>query len=704
VRNDDDIALFQEEAAELIEALESGLLELERGRSEDVINRVFRAIHTIKGGAGLVGLDELAYFAHDVEHLMQHVRAGDIEPEEDVIAVLLGATDLVRMFVAENIPEESARRPILRGLHEALKRRGLKPPKPLELPGRSVPAPASAPAGTTASSSGSVASPPSSVIPASTRPKAGDGFDVPVYSVIPPEGTPDAARAKWGFLFKTGTLPPIADDSSGKPSTPPGGEPQFDALVPSYATSDAPRAATPPPAPGSSGGTLAAPTYASAEQGPVHPGPAHHGAGGRAGGEPQRADERRPAEVHEPRGEAGAATVRVPLEKLDRLVNLVGELVIAQATVAQLLSQIDTARVPALVESVGVMERHCRELQERVLGVRMLPIETVFGRFQRLARDLGASCGKRLELTLEGGETELDKTVLESMTDPLTHLVRNAIDHGLETPAERVAAGKPELGHLKISAAQKSGTVRIDVSDDGRGLDRDRIFAKAVKQGLIDRGEPIDDASVYALVFRPGFSTRDEVSSLSGRGVGMDVVKSTVERLKGSVGILTEPGRGTTFRITLPLTMAILDGLALEMGGQVYVLPLVAVIESVRVGRQQIRRVANRQEAVEVRGELHPLVRLSDVFDTRGQNDDVTRGIVVIVDDGARRYALLVDDVVGQYQVVVKSLETNYGRVQGLSGATILGDGRVALILDPLTLADLARLHARAGAPADAAE
>jgi len=698
VRNDDDIALFQEEAAELIEALESGLLELERGRSDDVINRVFRAIHTIKGGAGLVGLDELAYFAHEVEHLMQHVRAGDVEPEEDVIAVLLGATDLVRMFVAENIPEESAKRPILKGLHEALKRRGLKPPKPLELPGRSVAAPAPAPT-SASSSSGAVAAPSTSVIPASTRPKSGDGFDVPVYSVIPPEGTPDAARAKWGFLFKTGTLPPIADDAQAgaRESNAPNTGALFDALGPSRAEPDAPRAATPPPAPETSAGAHAAPAQAAAAA-------ATHAGGAHPGADMHRADDRRPAEVHEPRGEAGSATVRVPLEKLDRLVNLVGELVIAQATVAQLVSQLDTTRLPALVESIGVMERHCRELQERVLGVRMLPIETVFGRFQRLARDLGASCGKRLELTLEGGETELDKTVLESMTDPLTHLVRNAIDHGLETPAERVAAGKPELGRLTISAAQKSGTVRIDVSDDGRGLDRERIFAKAVRQGLVDPGEPIDDASVYSLVFRPGFSTRDEVSSLSGRGVGMDVVKSTVERLKGSVGILTEPGRGTTFRITLPLTMAILDGLALEMGGQVYVVPLVAVIESVRVGRQQMRRVANRQEAVEVRGELHPLVRLADVFDTRGQNEDVTRGIVVIVDDGARRYALLVDDVVGQYQVVVKSLETNYGRVQGLSGATILGDGRVALILDPLTLADLARHHARAGAPADAAE
>ena len=667
MRNDDDIALFQEEAAELIEALESGLLELERERSDDVINRVFRAIHTIKGGAGLVGLDELAYFSHDVEHLMQHVRAGDVEPAEDVIAVLLGATDLVRMFVAENIPEESARRPILRGLHDVLARRGLKPAKPLELPGRSSPAPAPA-----ASAPGTPARP-------SAGPRAAADQDVPVYSVIPPEGTPDAARAKWGFLFKTGTLPPIPHDPSEPAPEIPTTASLFDALGPSRAAPDAPRAATPPPAPVTSAG--------------MHP-----------AAEPVRAEERKPAEVHEPRSEAGAATVRVPLEKLDRLVNLVGELVIAQATVAQLVSQVDTSRVPALVESIGVMERHCRELQERVLGVRMLPIETVFGRFQRLARDLGASCGKRLELTLEGGETELDKTVLESMTDPLTHLVRNAIDHGLETPAERVAAGKPELGHLAIRAAQKSGTVRIDVSDDGRGLDRDRIFAKAVKQGLIDPGEPIDDASVYSLVFRPGFSTRDEVSSLSGRGVGMDVVKSTVERLKGSVGILTEAGRGTTFRITLPLTMAILDGLALEMGGQVYVLPLVAVVESVRVSPQQIRRVANRQEAVEVRSELHPLVRLADVFDAHATSDDATRGIVVIVDDGARRYALLVDDVVGQYQVVVKSLEANYGRVAGLSGATILGDGRVALILDPLTLAEVARHKARAAAPADAAE
>jgi len=654
VRNEDDIALFQEEAAELIESLEGGLLALEQERSDEVINSVFRAIHTIKGGAGLVGMDELAYFAHDVEHLMQHVRDGAVEPDDDVIEVLLGATDLVRMFVAENVPDADATQPVMRALHAALARRGLKPPKPLELPGRSV-APPSAGAQANEGQSARDANGGTPPVPRA--------FEVPMFSVMPPDGSADAVRAKWGFLFNSSPPPAQLEQSMEDPNaTHPASEP----------TTPSGESAFP-----AAGDSIAAPV---------------------------RVIERKRAVATESKPEPASTTVRVPLEKLDRLVNLVGELVIAHATIAQLVGQVDTTRVPALVESVGVMERHCRELQERVLGVRMLPIETTFGRFQRLARDLGAACGKRLELTLEGGETELDKTVLESMTDPLTHLVRNAIDHGLESPEERRAAGKPEVAKLVIRAAQKSGNVRIEISDDGRGLDRDRILAKAAKQGLVDTGEPIDDASVFALVFRPGFSTRDEVSSLSGRGVGLDVVKSAVEKLKGTVSIHTERGVGTTFRITLPLTMAILDGLALEVAGQVYVLPLVAVVESVRVDAKQIRRLANRQEVAEVRDGLHPLVRLGELFGTPAHGDDPARCIVVIVDDGVRRYSLLVDDVVGQYQVVVKSLETNYGRVAGLSGATILGDGRVALILDPIALADLARTRARASAQAEAAE
>jgi two-component system chemotaxis sensor kinase CheA len=368
--------------------------------------------------------------------------------------------------------------------------------------------------------------------------------------------------------------------------------------------------------------------------------------------------------------------------------------------VAQLTEDFDPRNIARLREAVALMDRHSRELQERVMAVRMLPIKTVFGRFSRVVRDLAASMGKRVQIETHGEDTELDKTVIERISDPLTHLVRNAVDHGLEGPEDRARRGKPETGRLVLSAYQQGGSIYIEIQDDGKGLDRDRILAKAVEQGLVAAGESLPDEQVHALIFRPGFSTAKEVTEVSGRGVGMDVVRRNVEALGGSIGIQSVAGQGTTFRIKLPLTLAILEGQLLRVGQETYVLPLVSITESVRPSRETLASVLGGGEVLRMRGEVLPLLRLHRLFGVPEAADDPTRGLTVVVEVEGRRAALLVDELLGQQQVVIKSLEGNLERIEGVGGATILGDGRVALILD---VPGLVALATRAGGESRAA-
>ncbi len=350
--------------------------------------------------------------------------------------------------------------------------------------------------------------------------------------------------------------------------------------------------------------------------------------------------------------------------------------------VAQVVSQFTAEKLAVLQEAVSVMDRHARELHERVMAVRMLPIKTLFGRFPRLVRDVAAAIGKQVTLEIVGEETELDKTVIEKIGDPLTHLVRNAIDHGLEDPAGRRAAGKAESGHVRLEAYQQGGSIYIEVADDGRGLDRDRILAKARANGLVTDDQALADEEIFGLIFRPGFSTADRVTELSGRGVGMDVVKRNVEALSGTVTIQSTPGRGTTFKIKLPLTVAILDGQMLRVGGETYIIPLVSIVESIRADEHALRSVLGTGEVVIVRGRVLPVVRVHRLFGVRDASEDATEGLLVIVEHEGLKVALLVDELLGQQQVVIKSLETNFRKMEGVSGATILGDGHVALILD----------------------
>jgi two-component system chemotaxis sensor kinase CheA len=396
------------------------------------------------------------------------------------------------------------------------------------------------------------------------------------------------------------------------------------------------------------------------------------------------------------RNQAEASTVRVATEKIDRLVNLVGELVITQAMLAQASQQSNTMQGEEQMSAALLqLDRQTRELQERVMGIRMVPVEMVFSRFPRMVHELGKQLGKDVELLMEGQATELDKTFIEMLVDPLTHLVRNAVDHGMETKAERLRSGKPAMGSISLRAASRGGHIHIEVKDDGKGLNRDRILQKALDRGLLAPGSRPSDEELNLLIFEPGFSTVEQVSDLSGRGVGMDVVRQNVRALGGRIEVESEPGRGTMIRLVLPLTLAILDGLTVRVGQEIYVFPLASVLESLQRQAGDIQTVKGDREVISLRGDFIPVVRLQTLLGAGAAADASERALLVLVESEGRRAAMAVDELLGQQQVVIKSLETHYRQVDGISGATILGDGSVALILD---VPGLMRLEAGAAA------
>ncbi|MGZ3159250.1 MAG: chemotaxis protein CheA [Burkholderiaceae bacterium] len=380
-----------------------------------------------------------------------------------------------------------------------------------------------------------------------------------------------------------------------------------------------------------------------------------------------------------------SSSIRVSIEKVDQLINLVGELVITQAMIEQRTDSLDPMLHERLLNSVGQLTRNTRDLQEAVMSIRMMPMDYVFSRFPRMVRDLAGKLGKKVEFITHGAATELDKGLIERIIDPMTHLVRNSIDHGIETPAVRAAAGKSETGKLSLSAGHQGGNIIIEVSDDGGGLHRDKILAKAMQQGLAV-SDAMSDSEVWQLIFAPGFSTADTVTDISGRGVGMDVVKRNIAAMGGTVDIRSAKGFGTTMSISLPLTLAILDGMSIKVGEEVYILPLGYVIESLQPKKVDIKEISGQGRVIKVRGEYLPLIPLYQMFDIEPCFTDPSEGIVVILESEGRKAALFVDDLVGQQQVVVKNLESNYRKVAGISGATILGDGGVSLIIDVAAL------------------
>lgn len=595
---------FLEEAAELVADFEAGLLRLEASPDDtELLNRIFRSAHTLKGNSAMLGLGEITRFTHALEDLLDRLRKGRCPITATVVDILLGSSDVLRALIA------SVRTGAPLGPEDAVSR---------------------------------------------------DRLLDALTTVLHEPDAPVAAAA---------TSPPI-------PRGDPGDDPGGPILEPAMAVElfDAePFAADVPPAP-----VPPAPV-------PTVPGPA---AAAPVDGPPPSPGEwprRRRSDLEE------ATTIRVPVEKVDRLINLVGELVITQSMLAQTVADFSVARVGQLQEAVAQMDRHARELHERMMAVRMVPIRALFARFPRLVRDLAGTVGKQVALELSGEDTELDKTVIEKIGDPLTHLIRNAVDHGIETPGQRQAAGKPVSGRVRLEAYQQGGNIYIVVTDDGRGLDRERIVITAVQHGLVAPDQPLTDEEAFGLIFRPGLSTAERVTEVSGRGVGMDVVRRNMEALGGAITVRSDRGRGTTFRIKLPLTLAIMDGQALKVGGQVYLLPITAIVESVRPRPGAVRPVLGRGEAILVRGQALPLVRLHRLLDVESRVEEPADGLVVIVDHEGRLAALLVDELLGQQQVVIKSLESNFQKVDGIAGATILGNGRVALILDVPGLVALAR-------------
>ncbi len=391
-----------------------------------------------------------------------------------------------------------------------------------------------------------------------------------------------------------------------------------------------------------------------------------------------------------------SSSIRVSVEKIDELMNTVGELVITQAMLSQLGMQIEGTTAEKLRSGLGQLERNMRELQESVMRVRMLPISFVFSRFPRMVRDLAQRLGKQIELKLTGEQTELDKTVLEKIGDPLVHLVRNSIDHGIESPEVRASAGKPAFGTVHLDACHRGGNIAVEVNDDGAGLDQDRILSKARSRGLVGPNDQLTEEQIHELIFVPGFSTAEKTTDVSGRGVGMDVVRRNVKELGGKIEVRTERGKGSRFVITLPLTLAIVDGQSVAVGSETYIVPLISIVESMQLKLSNVSRLSSRGEVFSFRGDYLPIIRLHDLYGVEPRTRDLSEGLVVVAEGEGRRVGLFVDDLLGQQQVVIKSLEANYGHVEGVSGATILGDGSVALILDVAGIIRAASLRAAA--------
>ncbi|TAM46304.1 MAG: chemotaxis protein CheA [Gammaproteobacteria bacterium] len=388
------------------------------------------------------------------------------------------------------------------------------------------------------------------------------------------------------------------------------------------------------------------------------------------------------ATAPKPAATGETASIRVGIDKIDALINMVGELVITQSMLNQLSANFDMHRLPKLLEGLAQLDRNTRELQESVMRIRMLPVSFAFSRLPRLVHDLSAKLDKKVELTMFGEQTEMDKTVMEKLGDPLVHLVRNSLDHGIEAPAARKAAGKPEVGSLTLNAYHKGGNVVIEISDDGAGLNKDKILKKARERALVGPDEQLPDDKVYDLICMPGFSTADQVSDVSGRGVGMDVVKRNIKSLGGMLEIESQAGSGTTMRIRLPLTLAILDGQIVRVGQEIYIIPLVSIVETIQIGENQVNEMVGKAEVFRLRDAYLPIIRLYEVFSLIPRTTKLSEGLLVVVEGDGQRIGLFVDELLGQQQVVIKSLEANFRRVEAISGATILGDGTVALILD----------------------
>ena len=690
-------AIFFQECEEGLATIETSLADARDATPDaETINTIFRAVHSIKGGAGAFGFDALQGFSHHLETVLDLLRTGEREPTPDLIAVLFAAFDVLSDHIA------------------------------------------SAQAGSAAPADDAVLARLAAIAAGAAPADAGDDGDAPAAEAESP--------ADFNLDFDLDSLlasiePPVLDEAPWTISVHPGrgafdngGDPLpllrelmalggslvdidlsklpplsalavdechlgwtisvpsrverdeieavFDFVPDSYritVTAGEPPAAIADGIPASSDAQSGAAPAPVLQPEPVAIAPAVRPS---PVTEEPPADPRSAAGDEAARAAAGSATIRVELEKLDRLVNLVGELVITQAMLAQRLS----LHGAGTIDELSDLDHLTRELQDSAMSIRAQPVKSVFSRVPRIIRELEAGTGKRVRLQVEGEMTEVDKTVVERIGEPLTHMIRNAVDHGLEMPDERVTAGKSPEGLVRLAAEHRSGRIVISVSDDGRGIDLPRVRAKAIERGIISADANMSDEEIENLIFAPGFSTAATVSNISGRGVGMDVVRRNVQALGGRIGITSKFGKGSTFTLTLPLTLAILDGMVVSVGSQTYVIPLAHVVESLRPQAGDVRAFGPDAGVLDVRGAYLPILPVGSLLGVGDACADPTEAVLVVVETDVGQAILMVDGIQDQRQVVVKSLETNFAPVAGLAGATVLGDGRVALIVDVETL------------------
>lgn len=686
--------VFFEESLEGLDVMESALLELDPAHIDsEAINAIFRAAHSIKGGSATFGFSEVSSFTHALETLLDEARSGIRGMPQEDIDLYLQSVDCLREMIGalqQGVDSDKAQAQALTARFEVLLQQSVS--------------------GTETEEAASSASEP-----------------------LPAVDMPNGERHGWAIYFKpgrdilrTGNEPlrmfrELAEHGKLDVEVIDAQLPAFDALEPEACYlawrlrlySDIERTAVEEVfewvvdeselvvEPLTTGSVNAAAVLSPEPENTVledqaeipvasapvaaNAVPTNPVAGSGLEAAELEVDNAAPKNTaRKTEQSAESSSIRVGIDKIDSLINMVGELVITQSMLGQLGTEFEHSQLPKLMEGLGQLEQNTRELQESVMRIRMLPISFAFSRFPRMVRDLGRRLDKEIHLQLKGEQTELDKTVMEKIGDPLVHLVRNAIDHGIEIPAERTAAGKEPAGTVTLNAYHQGGNVVIEIADDGRGLNRDKILNKAIENRLITErdAEKLSDEQIYDLIFQPGFSTAKEVSDVSGRGVGMDVVKRNILALKGTVELTSVPGQGSTITIRLPLTLAILDGQLVKVGEETYIFPLVSIIESVQVSADKVKQVSGGSEIFQLRNELVPLIRLYNAFNLEPVTSDIEDSLVVVAESDGEWVGIVVDDLLAQQQVVIKSLEQNYQRVEGVSGATILGDGTVALILD----------------------
>ncbi len=697
--------VFFQECEEQLAELESGLLAMEEGASDtETINAVFRAVHSIKGGAGAFSLEALIRFAHVFETAMDEMRSGRLAPSPDVLKVLLRAADILADLVRAARDGETSDEARSAAMCEELK----------ALSGGGGGAHDEAgeedwgdfsfqPVGI----GGEPQAPSSSVWQVAFRPRADlyakanetalllrelgrlGEIQVTLDAAALPALTnldADAAYLAWTVVLTTGAgeaairevfefVDGDCDLTINALDAPMAAEAETEAAAPmAEAVPDIDIAALIAKATSVLETSPAEPAASEAAQPPAAP-----------------ADGSAASRKSEPTA-AAAPTIRVDLERVDRLIDLVGELVINQAMLSQRVTEAGFARASAVAMGLDELEQLTREIQDSVMAIRAQPVKSVFQRMPRLAREVAAMTGKPVRLVTEGEGTEVDKTVIERLADPLTHMIRNAIDHGLEKPEDRAAAGKPAEGVVRLTAAHRSGRIVIEVSDDGAGINRSRVKAIAVERGLIAPDAVLSDEETDNLIFMAGFSTATEVSNISGRGVGMDVVRRSIQALGGRISITSRPGEGSTFTMSLPLTLAVLDGMVVTVEGQTFVAPITAIIETLLPKPEDVHSLGGQARVIAIRDSFTPLIDVGLALGHRTTPLPADKGVALLIEDEAgARAALLVDAIQGQRQVVIKSLEANYGRVPGVAAATILGDGRVALILDIDTIVAVSR-------------